>query len=174
MKSAIQQKIVEIFGLKAFRAGGHSDPNGEGHDLQVRLLWAAILTQFSSPILVSVMHTFTGTKGLILLLPRNYMLQPQPQNYQINKAVELVNWVDPVEQSLKSVDFTELGGPMYAEDAYDLDLFVETFMSSMKLSVNSAPTGQHTLDTIGKAVFTCITEITTRYQPSEQELIRRF
>jgi hypothetical protein len=161
----IQQKIVGVFGLEAFRTGGHTQKEEKGEkssDLLVKLLWAAELDYYTSPIVASVIHTSTVPRGLLLILSRNK--EGRVERFLASVLVDLPDWLDPVERALHSVDLTTGGGPTYGDDAYDVDLYIEARLLSSRISMFRAPSLQPSLDALGDGVFASIEEIVKRSQ----------
>ncbi|MBZ0286571.1 MAG: hypothetical protein K8I30_03080 [Anaerolineae bacterium] len=168
----IQQKIVRAFDLEAFRVGGHTpkkDKETQLDSLLIKLLWAAELDYYISPVVVSVIHTSTVPRGLLLILSTNK--KGQVERFQAGITVELPDWIDPVEQGLHCVDLATGGGSTYGDGAYDIELCIEARMLSSRVLILRSPTQQPSLRVLGEGVFATIEEIVKR---SEDRRIQKF
>lgn len=149
MERSIEQKIASIFHLHVFEATTHPPKKEDGQPQYVKLIWAAKLHYYDSPLVVSVMHTATGIEGLLFALPET------GKNY----TAELPDWVDPVEQALHSVDLAAGASVSYGGYSCSYDLRIEARFLSSQISGVMDPGNNTSLVNIGEGIFTAIDEI---------------
>jgi hypothetical protein len=174
MRLNYEDALVSIFQLVGFRAGVHilSDQDKRVvHEQNVRMIWTADITHFAQPVTVSVMHIDNGASfGLILTSPiykpKNRLFAgPNPLT-----SVKLENWFDPVEQALSSIDLITLpvsrssGEP---NNFYSFSLRFQRWLVSADIGVVAGPSGQPSLDRLGKAVIDSIYFIRDCYSNPE-------
>jgi hypothetical protein len=95
----LKKSLAELFGLRGFWTGRafYKHPGAsQGISFQVRLIWAAKIYYFARPLVVSVMHTEIGYKGVLIDIEGDMTLNP--------RVVALKNWDDPVQKALHRID----------------------------------------------------------------------